>query len=235
MSERVQSPCANGVERTCGPHFLRGLTLLSAALLLSTPAGAERLDIARFSAGDLEGWKSRSFAGQTRYRLEIQDGRQVLHAVSSASASGLYREATIDLAKTPYLRWSWRIGNLLATQDERSKAGDDYPARVYVVFSRGPLLWRTRAINYVWSSHQPAGSEWPNAFTANARMVAVRSGAAEVGQWVHESRDVYDDYRRAFGEEPGEVSAVAVMTDTDNTGQAAEAWFGDIWFDQAAR
>jgi hypothetical protein len=205
---------------------------LAAGLLLAIPAGAERLDIARFSAGDLEGWKSRSFAGETRYRLEIRAGRQALHAVSNASASGLYREVTIDLKKTPYLHWSWRVGNLLATQDERSKPGDDYPARVYVVFSGGPFLWRTRAINYVWSSHQPAGSEWPNAFTANARMVAVRSGAAAVGQWVHESRNVYDDYRRAFGEEPGEVSAIAVMTDTDNTGQAAEAWFGDIWFDR---
>jgi hypothetical protein len=206
---------------------------LAAGLLLAIPAAADRLDVARFSAGDLDGWKPKSFAGETRYRLEIRAGRQALHAVSNASASGLYREVTIDLKKTPYLHWSWRVGNLLATQDERSKPGDDYPARVYVVFSGGPFLWRTRAINYVWSSHQPAGSEWPNAFTANARMVAVRSGAAAVGQWVHESRNVYDDYRRAFGEEPGEVSAIAVMTDTDNTGQAAEAWFGDIWFDQA--
>lgn len=203
---------------------------LVAGLLLATPAGAERLDVARFSAGDVAGWKSRSFAGETRYGLEFHAGRQVLHAVSNASASGLYREVTIDLKETPYLHWSWRVGNLLATQDERSKTGDDYAARIYVVFSGGPLLWRTRAINYVWSSHQPPGSEWPNAFTANARMIAVRSGAAAVGQWVHESRNVSDDYRRIFGDDPGDVSAVALMTDTDNTGQAAEAWFGDIWF-----
>jgi hypothetical protein len=209
--------------------------VLAAGLLLTIPAGAERLDVARFSAGELDGWKSRSFAGETRYRLEIHAGRQVLHAVSKASASGLYREVTIDLKETPYLHWSWRVGNLLAMQDERSKPGDDYAARVYVVFSGGPFLWRTRAINYVWSSHQPAGSEWPNAFTANARMIAVRSGTAAVGQWVHESRNVYADYRRAFGEEPGQVSAIAVMTDTDNTGQTAEAWFGDIWFDRAGR
>jgi hypothetical protein len=209
--------------------------VLAAGLLLTIPAGAERLDVARFSAGELDGWKSRSFAGETRYRLEIHAGRQVLHAVSKASASGLYREVTIDLKETPYLHWSWRVGNLLAMQDERSKPGDDYAARVYVVFSGGPFLWRTRAINYVWSSHQPAGSEWPNAFTANARMIAVRSGTAAVGQWVHESRNVYADYRRAFGEEPGQVSAIAVMTDTDNSGQTAEAWFGDIWFDRAGR
>lgn len=212
-----------------GRHYLWGL------LLLAAPAGAERVDIARFSAGDLDGWKSRSFDGETRYRVVSHVGRQALHAVSNASASGLYREVTVDLKRTPYLHWSWRVGNLLATRDERSKPGDDYPARVYVVFSSGPFLWRTRAINYVWSSHQPAGSEWPNAYTANARMVAVRSGAAAVGQWVHESRNVYDDYRRAFGSEPGEVSGIAVMTDTDNTGQMAEAWYGDMWFDREVR
>lgn len=203
---------------------------LAAGLLLAIPAGADRLEVARFSAGDLDEWKPKSFAGETRYRLEVHAGRQVLHSVSNASASGLYREVTIDLKETPYLHWSWRTGNLPATQDERSKTGDDYAARIYVVFSGGPLFWRTRAINYVWSSHQPAGSEWPNAFTANARMIAVRSGAGAVGQWVHESRNVSDDYRRIFGDEPGDVSAVALMTDTDNTGQAAEAWFGDIWF-----
>jgi hypothetical protein len=203
---------------------------LALGLLLAIPAGAERLDVARFSAGDLDGWKSRSFAGETQYRLEFHAGRRVLHAVSNDSASGLYREMTIDLKETRYLHWSWRVGNLPATKDERSKAGDDYAARTYVVFSGGSFYWRTRAINYVWSSHQPPGSEWPNAFTANARMIAVRSGVAEVGQWLHQSRNVYDDYRRAFGEEPAEVSAIAVMTDTDNTGQSAEAWFGDIWF-----
>ena len=92
------------------------------------------------------------------------------------------------------------------------------------------MFWRTRAINYVWSNNQPVGSSWPNAFTSRAHMIAIASGAERVGQWVSERRDVRADYRRAFGEEPGPVDAVAIMTDTDNTGRTITAWYGDIWF-----
>ena len=99
-----------------------------------------------------------------------------------------------------------------------------------MVCSGGLFFWRTRAINYVWSSNQSVGSSWPNAFTGRARMVAVESGAAKAGRWVDERRDVLADYRRLFGSDPGDVDAVAIMTDTDNTGLSATAWYGDIWF-----
>ena len=217
-----------GVGHALGVQWWQQLCVLVA--LISMPAHAQRVDVARFSDGSLDGWTSRSFVGETRYELTGDAGRRVLHARSSASASGLYRTVRVNLAETPYLHWSWRIGRPLEIDDERQKQGDDFPARVYVVFQRGPLFWRTRAINYVWSNHQPAGAEWPNPFTGNARMIAVRSGAAGVGQWVRESRNVQDDYRQVFGEKPGDVSAVAVMSDSDNSGLATEAWFGDIWF-----
>ena len=151
-------------------------------------------------------------------------------ADSNAAASGLVREISIDLSKTPILNWIWKVDSVLAGADERARAGDDYPARVYVVFSGGVMFWRTRAINYVWSNKQPVGSNWPNAFTGNARMVAVESGNSRARQWVSERRDVRADYRHLFGEEPGRVDAVAIMTDTDNTGATATAWYGDIWF-----
>jgi hypothetical protein len=82
----------------------------------------------------------------------------------------------------------------------------------------------------VWSNKQPVGSIWFNAFTSNAGMIAVESGVDRIGQWIQMSRDVLADYRRIFGEEPGAVDAVAIMTDTDNTGASAAAWYGDIWF-----
>lgn len=197
--------------------------------LLSWAAG-ERVDIARFSQGDLSGWQTKVFTGETRYALESTDGRLALRADSSAAASGLYRKVSVELGKTPILNWSWKIDHVLTDADERTRAGDDYPARVYVVFSGGLAFWRTRAINYVWSNQQPVGSNWPNAFTGNARMIAVESGADRAGAWVNEHRDVRADYRRLFGGEPGNVDAVAIMTDTDNTGAAATAWYGDIWF-----
>lgn len=191
----------------------------------------ERVDIARFSQGDLSDWQPKVFSGKTSYSLESTDGRTALRADSKAAASGLIRKVNVNLNTTPILHWSWKVDNLLAGADERSRAGDDYPARVYVVFSGGAAFWRTIAINYVWSNKQPINSNWRNAFTGNARMIAMQSGSGRVGEWVEERRDVLADYRRLFGAEPGNVDAVAIMTDTDNTSTAATAWYGDIWFD----
>lgn len=206
--------------------------LFIAAICLSNMSWAkgERVDIARFSQGDLNGWQKKSFAGETHYSLENSDGQLALRADSSAAASGRYREVNVDLNKTPILNWRWKAGGILTGNDEHTRAGDDYPARIYVVFSGGVMFWRTRAINYVWSNKQPVGSSWPNAFTDHAHMIAIQSGSTRVGQWVIERRDVRADYRHAFGEEPGHVDAVAIMTDTDNTGAVATAWYGDIWF-----
>lgn len=206
--------------------------LFIAAICLSSMSWAkgERVDIARFSQSDLNGWQKKSFAGETRYSLENSDGQLALHADSSAAASGRYREVSVDLNKTPILNWTWKVGGILAGNDEHTRAGDDYPARVYVVFSGGVMFWRTRAINYVWSNKQPIGSSWSNAFTDRAHMIAIESGPDRIGQWVSERRDVRADYRRVFGEEPGHVDVVAIMTDTDNTGAVAAAWYGDIWF-----
>jgi hypothetical protein len=195
-----------------------GLTLAAAAILM----------VGHFSASDLQGWKTKSFAGETQYQLVEKDGRRVLQADSKGTASGLYREITVDLERTPYLNWSWRVNNVLTGVDERTKAGDDYPARVYVVVSGGVAFWRTRSLVYVWSSNQPVGSTWDNAFTSNARTLAVRSGNA--AGWFNEKRDVRADFKRLFGDDIKQIDAVAIMTDTDNSGQAATAWYGDIYF-----
>ncbi len=209
-------------------------TIRVMALLLvfgiSFAASAQKSDVARFSLADLSGWEKKAFAGETLYELREDGDRQALYAHSSATASGLFHEIKVDLNRTPYLHWSWKIENLIDGGDERSKQGDDYPARIYVVFSGGLFFWRSRAINYVWSNNQPVGSTWPNAFTSKAQMIAVRSGPEQLGQWLSERRDVKADYRHLFGSEPGDIAAVALMTDTDNTGSSAAAWYGDIWF-----
>jgi hypothetical protein len=198
----------------------------TAGLVASAVAAAARLEAGRFSAGSLEGWVAKRFKGETVYTL--RDG--ALCAESRAAGSGMYRALPIDLSATPVLQWSWRLGRLSAAGDERSKPGDDYAARVYVVFSGGAFFWRTRAINYVWSANQPVGASWPNVFTGNARMLAVRSGSARAGEWLHEQRDVRADFRALFGEDIERADAVAIMTDTDNGGGEAAACYGDITF-----
>ncbi|HEY0633935.1 MAG TPA: DUF3047 domain-containing protein [Gammaproteobacteria bacterium] len=205
---------------------------LFALLLVCTSGAAEerRIEVGRFAQRDLSGWQTETFAGETRYELESTGDGFVLRADSQGTASGRVRRITIDLEQTPYLHWSWRVGNIFRGNDERSRRGDDYPARLYVIFSGGVRFWRTRAINYVWSSHLPVGTSWPNAFTRQAHMLAVDSGQAELNQWVSHRRDVRADYRRLFGEEATTIDAVAIMSDSDNTGQHATAWYGDIWF-----
>lgn len=209
-----------------------GTWLGGALLAVSTVAGAAdgELMIGRFSAGDLKEWQTKAFQGETRYAFDDKSGRRALFAASQGAASGLYREIRVDLNRTPWLHWSWRVDRVLSGVDERTKAGDDYPARVYVVVSGGAAFWKTRSLVYVWSSYQPVGATWHNAFTSNARVMALRSGTQDAGQWVSEKRDIRADFRQLFGEEIAQIDAVALMTDTDNSGQSATAWYGDIYF-----
>ena len=199
-------------------------------LLLPSIAAAETVTVADFSNSGLSQWQHKSFEGTTRYEAVTVDGQQVIRADSNAAASGLYREIDIDLSATPWLQWRWKVDDVLEGVDETTKSGDDYPARVYVVFSGGLAFWRTRTVVYVWSSNQPAGSTWHNAFTDNARVIAVQSGRDEAGKWIRESRNVREDYRMLFGEDVTSADAVAIMTDTDNSGQQATAWYGNIRF-----
>ena len=191
-------------------------------------AGAESVEVLR--DGGIAGWEEKVFEGNTRYETVRQDGRSVVRATSSGTASGLYLERRIDLDRTPILRWTWRVDATLRDIDERTRDGDDYSARVYVIRSHPVFLWRTRAVNYVWASTQAAGETWPNAYTDASRNVAVRSGDADTGRWVEERRDVRADFLELFGEPVRYVDAVAIMTDTDNTGGAAVAYYGDITF-----
>lgn len=213
---------------------MRPVLPLLAALLLpalpALPAMAETVPVGMFSAGDLAGWEDKSFKGQTQYELAPGPAGTVLQASTDGMASGRFKKIRVDLARTPVLNWSWKIEAPYRDINESTKVGDDFPVRVYVVVERGLLGLRTRAINYVWASAKPPGSRWPNPFTGQAMMLAVDSGPAKAGAWVSHKRNVRDDLRAAFGDDVTEIHAVAVMTDGDNGGRRARAWYGDIFF-----
>ncbi len=212
---------------------IAGLFLVSPALS-GGEAFPDQLVIAAFSKGDLSGWEKKIFKGETEYTIVQSDGRKALRAISRNAASGLVKKLDIDSSRYPLLRWSWKIKHTLKREDATKKSGDDFVARVYVVFPR-TLFWKTRAINYVWSANLPKGTVIPNAYTANAVMVAVESGDGKAGIWVNEERNIFEDYKRFFGEEPPHLGAVALMSDTDNTGDEAEAYFGDIFLGTSSR
>lgn len=200
------------------------------SLFFYSNAQADRIDIGRFSSHDLNGWEEKSFVDHTRYKLTNNSNTTVLKAETSAAASGMFREIDIDLNKTPYLNWSWKVDNIYHGNNEHSKQGDDYPARIYVVVSGGIFFWKTRAVNYVWSSNQPVGTTWNNAYAGNAKMIAVRTGNDKTGQWLTEKRNIREDLKQLFGKEFDEINAIAIMSDSDNTKQSATAYYGDIFF-----
>lgn len=235
-----------------------GVLLLGPSLPWAQSAAV--LEVGKFSAATAgqalpDGWMPLTFKKverHTRYEL-VKDGTSVVvKARSEASASGLTREIRIDAREYPIVRWRWKVENLLQKSDIRRKDGDDYPARLYVTFEYEPdkvsfsrqakyqtgrLLFGDipiAALNYVWDTSAPAGLFADNAHTDFAKMVVVRRGPQLVGAWVEEERNVYDDYKKAFGEEPPMIKGVAIMTDTDNTKESATAYYGDIVFKKAS-
>ena len=218
------------------------------------------LEVGKFSSAEAGGslpaeWKPLTFRNIEKHTIYIlvKDGDAVVvKAESRASASGLIHEIKINSKEYPILQWRWKVGNILKRGDVRKKEGDDYPARLYITFEYDPkklsFVERTKyglvkvlygqypplaAINYIWESVSPNGIMVPNPFTERVMMFVVESGEEKLNQWVSEERNVYEDYKRAFGEEPPLISGVAIMTDTDNTGEAAVAFYGDIVFKKA--
>ncbi len=245
-------------------HRWRRLALATAGLSLATLvwAQADTLLVGVFSslkagAALPEHWQPlgvSSSTPRTRYTLVDDGGTTVLRAEATASASGLSRNIKVNPAEFPVIKWRWKISNLLKGSDIRTKDGDDYPARVYVMFDY-PLdklsfgdrtkLRMARAlydpnlpaatICYVWDGKAPAGTIVPSAYTNLMRMVVVESGAGRVNQWLITERDVAADFKAAFGNNGDAVptiTAVAIATDTDNTGESAIAFYGDISFNK---
>jgi hypothetical protein len=214
------------------------------------------LEVGKFSSAPVgqalpDGWKPLTFKKipkQTAYEL-IKDGEAVVvKAVSDASASGLTKAINIDPKEYPIVRWRWKVENVLKHSDVTRKDGDDYPARLYITFAYDPdkvslgkkLRFKAGqaifgdipigALNYIWDTNASIGTIVENSYTDFAQMVVVESGTQKVGRWVSEERNIYEDYKQAFREEPPLMNGVAIMTDTDNTKEQATAYYGDIQF-----
>ena len=219
-------------------------------------AGAEHFIVGPFSqsepGGPLpDGWAPLTFPQidkHTRYTLVRDDEARVVgRAEANAAASGLMRKFDVPVSDRPLLAWRWKAHNLIAKGDVMRKEGDDYPARIYVAFRYSPerLGFAERlkyaavrfiygeypphaGLNYIWDTKAPEGTLVTNPFVDRVKMIVVESGPSRLRQWVSYERDIVADYRRAFGEDPPPISGVALMTDSDNTGESVVAHYGDI-------
>ncbi|MBW2274767.1 MAG: DUF3047 domain-containing protein [Deltaproteobacteria bacterium] len=195
------------------------------------------------------GWRVRGLRGvrETAFRLTKQGGRVVVEARSESSMAALVFELEPAGVQYSKISWQWRIANHLRSADIHTREGDDYPARLYVIFDDDPkqlsLLARirlevasaihgsslpSRALCYVWDRDAAMETSVPSAFTAGVQMIVVRSGGVAPAEWTAQTRDFRADYRRAFGAEAPPVSGVAIASDSDNTRESALAWFGDV-------
>jgi hypothetical protein len=229
--------------------------LLLAAVATGGAFAAEPLVLGGFTpptapAEPPPGWEALTFPRvprHTRYTV-VRDGEGwVLRAESDGAAAGLYRPLDLDPRVYRTLSWRWKVEGVLARADPRRKSGDDYAARVYVAFrydaDTATVSQRARyaayrliygryppgvALSYVWESRLPVGTVLDSVYTDRAKIIVARSGAAEAGRWVTESHDIYADFRRIVGSEPPRIAGVALMTDTDDTGEWAVAYYDAI-------
>jgi hypothetical protein len=226
-----------------------------ALLALPTHALAQPTRVTPFAQGTPgtalpPGWTPQTFPRiprHTRYALVRDGDTVVVRAEAVGSASGLVFRVTAPAAEARVLRWRWKVDRLPQGADASAKAGDDASARVYVTFQLDPaklgpvdrLLYEAaRAIYgeappqaslmYVWNAAGSAGQTFWNPYTKRVRTIVVEGGHARLDQWLDYQRDIVADYRDAFGEDPPPISGVAIMTDADNTGDRASAWFGDV-------
>jgi len=232
--------------------------LLAALLEVGSVLAADRVAIAPFSgmaAGELQApWREIRLQGikPARFELVADEGTTVLRARADAAAGSA--ATTVDADPRAWLSWRWKVDRVVEGADMSRKAGDDFAARVYVFFDL-PLeslsfTDRVRiavarviygrevpaaAICYVWDNRNPVGTAIPNAYTGRVRMIVLESGSARAKAWVAERRDLEQDYRTAFAMLPDaavpRVSGLAVGADTDQTGESATAWFGDLRLD----
>jgi hypothetical protein len=212
--------------------FLEMAAFASPLALLPQEAPLELFD--GFRPGWEEHWSERPMSDRsTRYEVVEVEGRgSVLRARSEASASAFWRGLSLDPARVNTMSWSWKVAKSLdGNGRERTRRGDDYAARVMILFGSEVLSPDTEAICYVWASEEPVGDVYWNPYADKVATIVLQSGDERSGEWVHERRDFVKDFREAFGRGPETVSAVALMVDTDNTKTVATAWFDDLQID----
>jgi len=223
----------------------RAVTAVLLGLLLATPVAAATVLLdERFES--LERWRPLLFpkiSRHSRYTAARCDGTPCLRMESDNAASALVLRQSFNVYDYPRLAWRWKVGNVYRKGDSRTRAGDDYPARLYVMFAYDPArtslakrlqyrLARTvygsyppdSSISYIWDNRVTGAPFIVNAYSAAARMIPVSAGADKIGTWQEYEVDIIRDYRLAFGADPPATASLAVMIDSDDTGESATAW-----------
>lgn len=195
-------------------------------------AAAESSQVFRegFGAGWKDRWMETALSrSRTRYEVVAEEGKPVLRATSNQAASVLWHKLALRTGVKGHVSWSWRVQTSLSQNaHERERRGDDYAARLFVVFDSDRFGPHTQALCYVWAAREAVGAVYRSPYASGVATVVVESGDLRAKEWVAEKRDFVADYRNVFGMTPKTVTGVAIMVDTDNTGLSATTWFAGI-------
>jgi hypothetical protein len=179
------------------------------------------------------GWKGQNW-GSPKYDFTIvnDDGRKALHLKSVNEGSTISRDikGKVNLKETPILEWSWKTTVLPKSGDSCKKVTDDQAAQIFVVWPRFPEAVRSRIIGYVWDTTEPVGKVCKSEKTGTVTYIVLRSGTADLGKWMTERRNVAEDYKKIYDEDPESPAAVSVAIDSNDTNSTAESFMGPIFF-----
>ena len=194
---------------------------------------ADEVKVFDFTEGELSQLEVRKVRGaknKTLYTIGSNEKGTFLKSVADNAASGLGKEIKIDLNKTPFINISWKIEKDLSGIKENTKKGHDYAARVFVVKKTGATPLSNRAINYVFSSNNEVGLNWPSPYTKKSIDNVLASTKNNLNEWVTVKANVKDDFKKFHDLEVNEIDGLAIMSDTDNSKMKSIAYFQNIYF-----
>ena len=202
-------------------------------LLICSSTFASEVKIFDFSQNELLELKVRKVRGaenKTIYSVGKNEKGNFLKAVANNSASGLGKETKIDLNQTPFINITWKIERDLVGINENSKKGHDFAARVFVVKKTGATPLSNRAINYVFSSNNEVGSNWPSPYTKKSIDNVLANTQNNLNKWISVKANVKEDFKKFHNLDVNELDGLAIMSDTDNSKMKAIAFYQNIFF-----
>ena len=199
-------------------------------LSLSNISLAKTINVFEFTEDEFKTLKVKKVKGKTTWTLGSNENGNFIKAEAEAKGSGLGKEVKIDLSKTPFINITWKVEKDLSGIVENSKKGHDYAARVFVIKKTGSTALSNRAINYVFSSNNEVGKNWPSPYTKKSIDYVLSSTKDNSNVWVTVKANVKEDFMKLHGIEVLDISGVAIMTDTDNSRLKAISYYQNIYF-----
>jgi hypothetical protein len=208
------------------------LIILFASFILSNIAIAEKFTIFDFTEDEFKTLQVKKVKGVTTWTLGSNKNGNYIKAEAEGKGSGLGKEVKIDLSKTPFINITWKVEKDLSGIVENTKKGHDYAARLFVIKKTGSTPLSNRAINYVFSSNNDVGKNWPSPYTKKSIDYVLSSTKDDFNTWVTVKANVKEDFMRLHGLEILDISGIAIMTDTDNSKLKAISYYQDIYFSE---